>query len=163
MLCITGSGRPGGRLTPPPPITVTGSGRPGGRLTPPPLSPSQARVGRAGVSPPPPYHRHRLGSAGRVSHPPPPITVTGSGRPGGRLTSLEEALGILMTGFLRGGSGFLRGTGDMIKGAPAVSREVRVGITHVSGGWGYRVDRVSSRCALVFVGHFTPCVIFLML
>ncbi|XP_037078584.1 HEAT repeat-containing protein 5B-like [Pollicipes pollicipes] len=65
--------------------------------------------------------------------PPPPHPakdVKGSGRPSARLTSLDEALAILMTGFLRGGSGFLKGTGDMIKGAPAVSREVRVGITH---------------------------------
>ncbi|XP_049845033.1 HEAT repeat-containing protein 5B isoform X1 [Schistocerca gregaria] len=44
--------------------------------------------------------------------------------------SLEEALGVLMTGFLRGGSGFLKGTGEMIKGSSGVNREVRVGVTH---------------------------------
>jgi len=44
--------------------------------------------------------------------------------------SLDEALGVLMTGFLRGGSGFLKGTGEMIKGSSGVNREVRVGVTH---------------------------------
>ncbi|XP_045624859.2 LOW QUALITY PROTEIN: HEAT repeat-containing protein 5B [Procambarus clarkii] len=46
-----------------------------------------------------------------------------------KLLSLEEALTILLTGFLRGGSSFLKGTGEMIKGSSSVSREVRVGIT----------------------------------
>jgi hypothetical protein len=46
--------------------------------------------------------------------------------------SLEEALGVLMSGFLRGGVGFLKGTGEMIKGSSGVNREVRVGVTHVS-------------------------------
>lgn len=45
-------------------------------------------------------------------------------------TSLEEALGVLMSGFLRGGVGFLKGTGEMIKGSSGVNREVRVGVTH---------------------------------
>lgn len=44
--------------------------------------------------------------------------------------SLDEALGVLMTGFLRGGTGFLKGTGEMIKGSSGVNREVRVGVTH---------------------------------
>ncbi|XP_023717362.1 HEAT repeat-containing protein 5B isoform X2 [Cryptotermes secundus] len=44
--------------------------------------------------------------------------------------SLEEALGVLMSGFLRGGVGFLKGTGEMIKGSSGVNREVRVGVTH---------------------------------
>ncbi|XP_067013409.1 HEAT repeat-containing protein 5B [Anabrus simplex] len=44
--------------------------------------------------------------------------------------SLEEALGVLMSGFLRGGIGFLKGTGEMIKGSSGVNREVRVGVTH---------------------------------
>ncbi|XP_043232384.1 HEAT repeat-containing protein 5B-like isoform X2 [Amphibalanus amphitrite] len=89
--------------------------------------------------------------------PPPPHLakdVKGSGRPGGRLTSLEEALGLLMTGFLRGGGGFLRGTGDMIKGAPAVSREVRVGITH---SYVVLVDTLGGlwleRHLATFIGH----------
>uniref|UniRef100_A0A2R5LHZ4 HEAT repeat-containing protein 5B n=1 Tax=Ornithodoros turicata TaxID=34597 RepID=A0A2R5LHZ4_9ACAR len=48
-----------------------------------------------------------------------------------RLASLEEALGLLASGFLRGGMGFLKGSaGEMIKGASSVSREVRVGVTH---------------------------------
>ncbi|XP_073980275.1 HEAT repeat-containing protein 5B isoform X3 [Rhodnius prolixus] len=44
--------------------------------------------------------------------------------------SLEEALGVLMSGFLRGGIGFLKGTGEMIKGSSGVNREIRVGVTH---------------------------------
>lgn len=49
-----------------------------------------------------------------------------------RATSLDEAFGILMSGFLRGGVSFLKGTGEMIKGTSGVNREVRVGVTHVS-------------------------------
>lgn len=45
-------------------------------------------------------------------------------------TSLDEALGILMSGFLRGGGSFLKGTGEMIKGSSGLNREVRVGVTH---------------------------------
>lgn len=45
-------------------------------------------------------------------------------------TSLDEALGILMSGFLRGGASFLKGTGEMIKGSSGLNREVRVGVTH---------------------------------
>ncbi|XP_044766090.1 HEAT repeat-containing protein 5B isoform X1 [Coccinella septempunctata] len=48
----------------------------------------------------------------------------------GKLVSLDEALGILMSGFLRGGAGFLKGTGEIIKGSSGVNREVRVGVTH---------------------------------
>lgn len=48
-----------------------------------------------------------------------------------RPTSLDEAFGILMSGFLRGGVSFLKGTGEMIKGSSGVNREVRVGLTHV--------------------------------
>ncbi|XP_015601934.1 HEAT repeat-containing protein 5B isoform X2 [Cephus cinctus] len=44
--------------------------------------------------------------------------------------SLDEVLNILMSGFLRGGVGFLKGTGEMIKGSSGVNREVRVGVTH---------------------------------
>ena len=40
--------------------------------------------------------------------------------------SLEDALAILMQGFLKGGSG----SGGLIKGGSPVSREVRVGVTH---------------------------------
>ena len=36
-----------------------------------------------------------------------------------------------MSGFLRGGVGFLKGTGEIIKGSSGVNREVRVGVTHV--------------------------------
>uniref|UniRef100_A0A8C4LGU1 HEAT repeat-containing protein 5A n=1 Tax=Equus asinus asinus TaxID=83772 RepID=A0A8C4LGU1_EQUAS len=43
--------------------------------------------------------------------------------------SLEEVLELLGTGFLRGSSGFLRASGDMLKGTSSVSRDVRVGVT----------------------------------
>lgn len=49
-----------------------------------------------------------------------------------KVYSLDEAMGILMSGFLRGGVGFLKGTGEIIKGSSGVNREVRVGVTHVS-------------------------------
>ena len=49
-----------------------------------------------------------------------------------KLMSLEETLTVLLTGFLRGGNSFLKGTGEMIKGSSSVSREIRVGITQVS-------------------------------
>ncbi|XP_077093699.1 HEAT repeat-containing protein 5B [Siphateles boraxobius] len=42
--------------------------------------------------------------------------------------TLEEVLELMSTGFLRGGSGFLKSGGEMLKGA-SVSREVRVGVT----------------------------------
>lgn len=44
--------------------------------------------------------------------------------------TLEEVLELMATGFLRGGSGFLKSGGEMLKGA-SVSREVRVGVTQV--------------------------------
>ncbi|KAI5731689.1 hypothetical protein M8J77_014389 [Diaphorina citri] len=47
-----------------------------------------------------------------------------------KTTTLEEALGVLQTGFLKGGGGFLKGTGEIIKGTAGVNREVRVGVTH---------------------------------
>ncbi|NWJ10468.1 HTR5A protein, partial [Crypturellus undulatus] len=46
-----------------------------------------------------------------------------------RRVSLEEAMELLATGFLRGSCGFLRASGDMLKGTSSVSRDVRVGIT----------------------------------
>uniref|UniRef100_A0A4W3GT71 HEAT repeat-containing protein 5A n=1 Tax=Callorhinchus milii TaxID=7868 RepID=A0A4W3GT71_CALMI len=46
-----------------------------------------------------------------------------------RKTSLEEAMDLLASGFLRGGSGFLRVSGEMLKGGSSVSRDVRVGVT----------------------------------
>ncbi|XP_050534619.1 HEAT repeat-containing protein 5B isoform X3 [Daktulosphaira vitifoliae] len=44
--------------------------------------------------------------------------------------SLDDALGILMNGFLRGGMGFLKGTGEIIKGTSGSHREIRVGVTY---------------------------------
>ncbi|XP_038612606.1 HEAT repeat-containing protein 5A isoform X2 [Tachyglossus aculeatus] len=46
-----------------------------------------------------------------------------------RRVTLEEVMELLGTGFLRGSSGFLRASGDMLKGTSSVSRDVRVGIT----------------------------------
>lgn len=61
---------------------------------------------------------------------PPKEFVKGNSKGGPvKLMSLEEALTVLLTGFLRGGNSFLKGTGEMIKGSSSVSREVRVGIT----------------------------------
>ncbi|XP_068109960.1 HEAT repeat-containing protein 5A isoform X2 [Hyperolius riggenbachi] len=46
-----------------------------------------------------------------------------------RKLSLQEALGLLSTGFLRGNSGFLRGGGDMLGGNSSTTRHVRLGAT----------------------------------
>jgi hypothetical protein len=53
---------------------------------------------------------------------------------GGKVVKLEDALNMLATGFLKGGTGFLKSStaGDMIKGGGSVNREIRVGVTHVS-------------------------------
>ncbi len=56
---------------------------------------------------------------------------TGSSASAAKAASVEEVLGVISTGFLRGGGGFLKGTGEMIKGPAATSREVRVGVTMV--------------------------------
>uniref|UniRef100_A0A8D2Q469 HEAT repeat-containing protein 5A n=1 Tax=Varanus komodoensis TaxID=61221 RepID=A0A8D2Q469_VARKO len=52
-----------------------------------------------------------------------------SARQNVRKTSFEEALELLGTGFLRGSSGFLRTSGDILKGTSSVNRDVRVGVT----------------------------------
>uniref|UniRef100_A0A4X1T4E5 HEAT repeat-containing protein 5A n=1 Tax=Sus scrofa TaxID=9823 RepID=A0A4X1T4E5_PIG len=54
---------------------------------------------------------------------------TAASRQSIRRVSLEEVLDLLGTGFLRGSSGFLRASGDMLKGTSSVSRDVRVGVT----------------------------------
>uniref|UniRef100_UPI00398F8C3B HEAT repeat-containing protein 5A isoform X3 n=1 Tax=Pristiophorus japonicus TaxID=55135 RepID=UPI00398F8C3B len=46
-----------------------------------------------------------------------------------RKTSLEEAMDLLASGFLRGGSGFLRVSGEILKGGSSVNRDVRIGVT----------------------------------
>uniref|UniRef100_A0A667XVW1 HEAT repeat-containing protein 5A n=1 Tax=Myripristis murdjan TaxID=586833 RepID=A0A667XVW1_9TELE len=54
-------------------------------------------------------------------------------RQGGRSrSSLEEVMDLLWGGFLRGGAGFLRASGDMLKGTSSVSKDVRIGVTQVS-------------------------------
>ncbi|XP_008275344.1 HEAT repeat-containing protein 5A [Stegastes partitus] len=44
-------------------------------------------------------------------------------------SSLEEVMDLLSAGFLRGGGGFLRTSGDMLKGTSSVSKDVRIGVT----------------------------------
>ncbi|XP_072425084.1 HEAT repeat-containing protein 5A isoform X1 [Chiloscyllium punctatum] len=46
-----------------------------------------------------------------------------------RKTTLEETMNLLASGFLRGGSGFLRVSGEMLKGGSSVNRDVRIGVT----------------------------------
>ncbi|XP_052891459.1 HEAT repeat-containing protein 5B isoform X3 [Anopheles moucheti] len=58
------------------------------------------------------------------------MTASSSSTKSLRPVSLDEALGVLMSGFLRGGVSFLKGTGEIIKGSSGVNREVRVGVTH---------------------------------
>ncbi|CAJ1074884.1 HEAT repeat-containing protein 5A isoform X4 [Xyrichtys novacula] len=58
-----------------------------------------------------------------------PRTTTAP-RPGGRgRGSLEEVMDLLSGGFLRGGAGFLRASGDMLKGTSSVGKDVRIGVT----------------------------------
>uniref|UniRef100_A0A7N6B1V5 HEAT repeat-containing protein 5A n=1 Tax=Anabas testudineus TaxID=64144 RepID=A0A7N6B1V5_ANATE len=40
-----------------------------------------------------------------------------------------EVMDLLLGGFLRGGAGFLRASGDMLKGTRSVSKDVRIGVT----------------------------------
>ncbi|KAK3872016.1 hypothetical protein Pcinc_014808 [Petrolisthes cinctipes] len=71
-----------------------------------------------------------LGTMLATTQNPPKDYAKGSSKGGiVRLMSLDEALTVLLTGFLRGGTSFLKGTGEMIKGSSSVSREIRVGIT----------------------------------
>uniref|UniRef100_W5MTI8 HEAT repeat-containing protein 5A n=1 Tax=Lepisosteus oculatus TaxID=7918 RepID=W5MTI8_LEPOC len=58
-----------------------------------------------------------------------PKQATAAPRQSLKKTSLEEVMDLLASGFLRGGTGFLRAGGDMLKGTSSVSRDVRVGIT----------------------------------
>ncbi|XP_077675129.1 HEAT repeat-containing protein 5A isoform X3 [Eretmochelys imbricata] len=55
--------------------------------------------------------------------------ATASARQNVRKISLDEAMELLGTGFLRGSSGFLRAGGDILKGISSVSRDIRVGVT----------------------------------
>uniref|UniRef100_A0A6Q2Y0Y9 HEAT repeat-containing protein 5A n=1 Tax=Esox lucius TaxID=8010 RepID=A0A6Q2Y0Y9_ESOLU len=50
-------------------------------------------------------------------------------RQGSKHSSLEEVMDLLTGGFLRGGAGFLRASGDMLKGTSSVSKDIRVGVT----------------------------------
>ena len=51
-----------------------------------------------------------------------------------KVPSLDEALGILSNGFIKGGSGFLKAGGAELLKSGAASREVRVGVTQVRRG-----------------------------
>ncbi|NXC92816.1 HTR5A protein, partial [Certhia familiaris] len=55
--------------------------------------------------------------------------ITASTKHNFRRISLEDVMELLGTGFLRGSCGFLRASGDMLKGTSSVSRDVRVGVT----------------------------------
>ncbi|NWX54504.1 HTR5A protein, partial [Promerops cafer] len=55
--------------------------------------------------------------------------ITASTKQNLRRISLEDVMELLGTGFLRGSCGFLRASGDMLKGTSSVSRDVRVGVT----------------------------------
>ncbi|XP_053700963.1 HEAT repeat-containing protein 5A [Synchiropus splendidus] len=51
-------------------------------------------------------------------------------RPAGRgHSTLEEVMDLLSAGFLRGGAGFLRASGDMLKRSSSVGKDVRIGVT----------------------------------
>ncbi|XP_074517821.1 HEAT repeat-containing protein 5A [Sebastes fasciatus] len=59
-----------------------------------------------------------------------PRQTTAAPRPGGRgRSSLEEVMDLLSGGFLRGGAGFLRASGDLLKGTSSVSKDIRIGVT----------------------------------
>ena len=51
-----------------------------------------------------------------------------------KIVSLQDALTLLESGFLKGPGGFLKSTSasDMIKGTNTVNREVRIGVVYVS-------------------------------
>ncbi|XP_062863467.1 HEAT repeat-containing protein 5A [Trichomycterus rosablanca] len=50
-------------------------------------------------------------------------------QPGSKSSSLEEVMELVSSGFLRRGVGFLRASGDMLKGTSSVNSVVRIGIT----------------------------------
>ncbi|KAF5892251.1 mis18-binding protein 1 isoform X1, partial [Clarias magur] len=52
-----------------------------------------------------------------------------AGRPGLKRNGLEEVTELVSSGFLQRGAGFLRVSGDMLKGTSPVSGDLRVGIT----------------------------------
>ncbi|KAG7259337.1 hypothetical protein CRUP_000675 [Coryphaenoides rupestris] len=51
-----------------------------------------------------------------------------AGQAEGRGRTLEEVMDVLTAGFLRGGAGFLRASGDMLKGTSSVGSDVRMGV-----------------------------------
>ncbi|KAM9064661.1 HEAT repeat-containing protein 5A isoform X2 [Sarcophilus harrisii] len=89
---------------------------------------------------------------------------TATSRQNVRKVSLEEAMELLGTGFLRGSSGFLRASGDMLKGTSSVSRDVRVGVTQayvvfistLGGRWLERNFSILLSHILSLVSQFHP-------
>ncbi|XP_069494576.1 HEAT repeat-containing protein 5A isoform X2 [Ambystoma mexicanum] len=67
--------------------------------------------------------------------------TAGSSRQSFRKISLEEALELLATGFLRGNTGFLRSSGDMLTGSSSINRHVRVGVTQAYVVFVYTLGR----------------------
>ncbi|XP_068195506.1 HEAT repeat-containing protein 5A isoform X2 [Antennarius striatus] len=58
-----------------------------------------------------------------------PRQPTGPRQSGRSQSTLEEVMDLLLAGFLRGGAGFLRASGDMLKGTRSISKDVRIGVT----------------------------------
>ncbi|KAM6968415.1 LOW QUALITY PROTEIN: HEAT repeat-containing protein 5A [Tautogolabrus adspersus] len=58
-----------------------------------------------------------------------PRQTTAPRQSGRGRSSLEEVMDLLSGGFLRGGAGFLRASGDMLKGTSSVGKDVRIGVT----------------------------------
>ena len=97
---------------------------------------------------------HLLGRAAAATLTPPKpaqtragLSASGTGQAvsagAGKAASVEEVLGVISTGFLRGGGGFFKGTGEMIKGPTATSREVRVGVTMVIKSLPFLINRIT--------------------
>ncbi|XP_028994426.1 HEAT repeat-containing protein 5A isoform X2 [Betta splendens] len=71
-----------------------------------------------------------LAGAVQPPQPPPQPPQPNDSRQAGRgPSSLEDVMDLLSGGFLRGGAGFLRASGDMLKGTSSVSKDVRIGVT----------------------------------
>lgn len=61
-----------------------------------------------------------------------PVPLAAAPQPGLKRSCLEEVTDLVSSGFLRRGAGFLRVSGDMLKGTSSVNGDLRVGITQVS-------------------------------
>lgn len=61
-----------------------------------------------------------------------PVSPAAAPRSSLKYSRLEEVTELLSSGFLRRGAGFLRVSGDMLKGTSSVNGDLRVGITQVN-------------------------------